>query len=391
MSDAWQYVIAMKSLPSEYRALRTLAAEVSSATTPLIQLWDRAPSPDVEEEGEELDAGQAELALVEQQTVWEEAAGDRVWRRFRGGLFPKTRPGWPVARRFLLDGEWLEDPDSLSVVIGHARARDLDVVPVTGLVRSAEYQDVVSKLASPDRGGLVVRLVRADFTAGPRSLDDKLSTVLRASGVSTASTDVILDLRSVDNSVRERDEANVEAMLRLLPDLEQWRNVAVIASGAPRQVDAKRFPQNELTPYPRPEWWIWRELRSRLPLVARIPTYGDYGTHHPEKVEAIGGAAGGKKLPRIPQIRYASSDSMLMLRGHDLRGRDDGDQQLREMLDRLKEYGAAASANYSAGDAWLQAAANGEESPGSWPTWKWAGQVHGITHAVTQLASLDGP
>jgi hypothetical protein len=58
---------------------------------------------------------------------------------------------------------------------------------------------------------------------------------------------------------------------------------------------------------------------------------------------------------------------------------------------RLEENGDWQGANFSAGDLWFKRAARGEDGPGNWGTWKWAGQVHLVTHTSQQLANLSGP
>ena len=381
----WQYLVIMKSLPSEYRALRTIAAATRAGITPLIQLWDRAPSAAV---GEGADDTDVDLdngpGFFDQQTIWTNGSAERVWHRLIGGLFPKTLENWPRERRVLLDGEWLDESGSMRSVLANARVFGMDVVPVTGLDRAPDYQAVVAEMASPERGGLVLRLRGPDFRRAIPVFRERIHDVLTTLGASIATTDVVLDLGAIDPGFREGAELNVESMVRFLPSAEQWRNVAVVASGSPEQVSAKRFATDDLTPYARPEWWLWQELRSRAQVVTRVPVYGDYGTIHPGRIEPLGEP---KSLPRIPQIRYASGDRMLMLRGHDLRGEGDGTRQIADMLDRAKEFGAWAGSQHCAGCERLQGAATGTDSPGDWGTWKWISQVHLLTHTSAQLAN----
>lgn len=113
------------------------------------------------------------------------------------------------------------------------------------------------------------------------------------------------------------------------------------------QPSGKRYGWDGRVPVP--------EDRGRRP-DSRLPVYGDYGVIHPDRVEPIGEP---RSLPRIPKIRYASGDEMLMIRGHDLRSGDDG--QLGVLLSLLKENGAWPGPNFSDGDdAWFDPAARGE-------------------------------
>jgi hypothetical protein len=384
--EPWRYVVAMKSLPSEYRALRTLAPEVRSLITPLVQLWDRQPTETVEEEGE---GGPEEWiqepGLFDQSVAWEDLSADRIWKRLREGLFPKTMSQWPVEQPLLADGEWLEDAESFRTVIERARALGMRVTPVTGLDRTREYQSAVATVTSAERGGVTIRLRPADFLRGEVHVAQELLRLVGALGGMPQTTDLLIDLKSISHAARELEERNVEAVIGMLPTLGHWRNLGLLASGAPRRVDATEFPLDDATPYSRPEWWVWLQLRERAVRLGRLPVYGDYATMHPDPIESIGK---GVIFQRIPQLRYAFGDSILMTRGHDLRRDSDGTSQIRKLLHRIDEYGAWRGPDFSAGDEWLAEAALGRRSPGLWGTWKWAGQVHYLTHVIRQLANL---
>jgi hypothetical protein len=248
------------------------------------------------------------------------------------------------------------------------------------------YGQAIVDAAVPDRGGLVVRLRPSDFVGGRTALQERLDTLLAPTKLGPAGVDLVMDLGCLDEGFLERDELNAESMVRALPYLDDWRNLAIIGSGTPKQVTESRFKRDEITPYRRLEWLLWKELLARRAHIGRLPIYGDYGVIHPDRVEPIGEP---KSLPRIPKIIYASRDEMLMIRGHDLRPAGD-DGQLGVLLDLLKRNNAWPGPDFSAGDAWFERAARGVETPGDWGTWKWAGQVHLLTHTSQQLARLLG-
>lgn len=385
MTSTWRHLVVMKSLPAEYRALRSLRPEIANGVTPLIQLWDRTPTPGVEEGEPDQDEVEApEFGLFDQQSMWEDGQAQPVWKRLRNGLFTKTRGNWDKGQAILLDGEWLDDPEAVTTVIANCRAAGMLVVPVTGLSRTAAYEQAIVTSSSDDRGGLVVRLRPADFVAGPVALRERLDTLLEPMQLRPGGVDVVLDLGCLDDALLERDELNAESMIRGLPYQGDWRNLAIVGSGTPKEVTESRFKRDEVTPYRRLEWLMWLELIARRTHLGRLPVYGDYGVIHPDRVEPIGEP---KSLPRIPKIPYASGDEMLMVRGHDLRSGEDG--QLRVLLDLLKENGAWPGPDFSEGDAWFDRAARGVATSGDWGTWKWAGQVHLLTHTSQQLANLS--
>ena len=387
MTTTWRQLIVMKSLPAEYRALRSLSPEDAKAVTPLIQLWDRKPTAGVEEgeqDPDEFESGEA--GFFDQQPIWADGQAQPVWKRLRNGLFTKTRGSWGKEQAILLDGEWLDDPDAFTTIIANCRAAGMQVVPVTGLDRSTAYERVVVDAAASDRGGLVVRLRPSDFVGGSTALHEGLDALLAPVKLGPAGVDLLIDLGCLNDAFLERDERNAESMVRALPYLDDWRNLAIIGSGTPREVTESRFKRDEITPYRRLEWLLWKELLARRTHIGRLPIYGDYGVIHPDRVEPIGEP---KSLPRIPKISYASGDEMLMIRGHDLRSAGD-DGQFGVLLDLLKENGAWPGPEFSEGDAWFERAARGVDTPGDWGTWKWAGQVHLLTHTSQQLASLLG-
>lgn len=337
MTATWRQLVVMKSLPAEYRALRYLRSDVAKAVTPLIQLWDRKPTASVDEGDLDPDENEpGDVGFFDQQPIWADGQAQPVWKRLRNGLFTKTRGSWDKQQAILLDGEWLEDPEAFTTIVANCRAAGIPVIPVTGLDRTVPYGQAIVDLTASDRGGLVVRLRTSDFGGGTTALRERLDTLLAPVKLRPAGVDLVLDLGCLDEAVLERDELNAESMIRALPYLDDWRNLAIIGSGTPKQVTESRFKRDEITPYRRLEWLLWKELLARRAHIGRLPIYGDYGVIHPDQVEPIGEP---KSLPRIPKIIYASRDEMLMIRGHDLRPAGD-DGQLGVLLDLLKKNNA---------------------------------------------------
>lgn len=387
MTATWRQLVVMKSLPAEYRALRGLRPDIAKAVTPLVQLWDRKPTAAVEEgdqERDEIEPGDS--GFFDQQPIWEDGQGQPVWQRLRNGLFTKARGSWDKEQAVLLDGEWLEDATAFTTVVTNCRADGMRVIPVTGLDRTLAYGHAIIDAAAADRGGLAVGLRPSDFLGGRTVLQERLDTLLAPMKLRPRWVDLVMDLGCLDEAFLERDELNAESMVRALPYLDDWRNLAIVGSGTPKEVKESRFKRDEITPFRRLEWLLWKELLSRHAHIGRIPTYGDYGVIHPDQVEPIGEP---KSLPRIPKIIYAARDELLMIRGHDLRHAGD-DGQFRVLLDLLKKNDSWPGPNFSSGDAWFERAARGVDRPSDWGTWKWAGQIHLLTHTSQQLANLLG-
>ncbi len=389
MAEQWEYLSIVKGLQAEYGALVDLNPDIAAHVTPLIQLWARKPK---EEEGsaepdDNSDLEATEQARPQQEPMWDEGVVGIVWGRLNRQLLAHVKRKWPADAPVILDGEWLEDPESYRTILSNCRTVHRRPLPVTGLARDEGYQAVVASSVAIDAGGLVLRLGRNDFRSPePETLSERIESFLSRFGLKPSKVDLVLDLRFVSFLHRERDEIFAESMIRSLPHLEQWRNLALVGSGMPR--DGRGFRTNDVTPFWRNEWWVWLELRRRIASLGlqRLPVFGDYGVINPEQVEVPTGDS--RPLSRIPQVRYTVGDNCLMIRGLDLRDTDPA--HLKPLFQQLLDGRDWCGATYSKGDGWIARVAAGSPNPGTWSTWKRNGQSHHWTYVSQQLASQPG-
>jgi hypothetical protein len=380
LNEPWRYLAVLKGLEAEYRALAWLSIDNAASVTPLIQLWHKAPKP----EGGDAAGDSDDQARGDQVELFGRQRGEAVWRRLSRQLLANVRETWPHGRPLALDGEWLEDAEAFETVLDSCRMSGRPPLPVTGLHRTAEYSEVVDRTIRKDGAGAVLRLGRSDFRND--SADDLRHTVdewLASRELLPGSVDVVLDLRAIQSPFRERDEYFLKSMLRLLPHVEEWRNLAFAGSGMPE--NARSFGRDDITPFARSEWWVWLALRQRGRDIPRLPVFGDYGVIHPERVEAIGNP---KVTVRIPAVLYTSNDDCLMVRGKDLnRGWTIDD--VRHLFRRLIDGPDWCDRGYSKGDEWISDVVSGKtETAGGWMSWRRAGSCHHWTYVSRQLASL---
>ncbi len=374
MSDTWTYLCILKSLQAEYAALADLDPAAASGLTPLIQLWDRgAASDDADPEADDVEPPDT----GGQQLIWGEPSGEVVWRRLKKQLLDRIT-GWPASIPLLLDGGWLEGAAGFENVMANCRAFGQVVLPVTGTVRPDAYQAAVTRFVQPT--GAVLRLGRPDFEVDRETLRARVDDLLARLGLQPQAVDVVLDLRVLAQPYRERDEVFAESMLRTLPYLDRWRNLAIAGSGMP--ANAGGFNRDDITPRNRVEWWVWQELRRRAATIGRVPVFGDYGVIHPERVEQ---RTESRRLPRIPAITYTTRDDFLMVRGIDLNSGDP--QVVRALFQRFMDVPEWCGPTFSAGDAWIAKAAAGEINLGNWTSWKRAGENHHLTYISRLLAT----
>jgi hypothetical protein len=380
LSESWQYLSVLKGLEAEYRALGWLSADDSAVVTPLIQLWHKVPKSETGEGA----AAANDAPGPSQSELFGRQRGEIVWQRLEKQLLRSINRTWLPDRPILLDGDWLEDAEAFDTVLANCRMAARRPLPVTGLDRPPDYASVVARAVQADAGGVVLRLTRNDFrtrTAG--ELEAAIDAWAASLGLSPSEVDVVLDLRVVQSLFRERDERFVESMLGTLPHIGDWRNLALVGSGMP--ANAKSFQRNDITPFARPEWWVWLALRQLANEFARLPIFGDYGVIHPDRVEAIGNP---KINVRIPAVMYTSHDDCLMVRGKDLnRGWTVAD--VGRLFRRLMDGPDWCDRDFSKGDAWIADVESGQtETAGGWMSWKRAGQCHHWTYVSRQLANL---
>ena len=370
MNSNWKYLSIVKGREGEYRGLLDLDPEVLADITPLINLQPGEPK---EDEADPVAGG-----------FWPSDEGTKVAGSLNDVLLSDIHARWPSGHPLLLDGLWLKDPASIGTVIDSARAAGFVPLPVTGLDRADTYQDLVAQAIRLDRQGTVLRLGRADFRPVRDDLADRVPALLERLGLKPAEVDLIIDLGEIDRLRWESDELTFEAMCEAALSVGDWRNFAVAGSSQPGKNHPK-FIDNGIELFPRLEQWIYQKAQMRG-CITRLPIFGDYGTSHPEPIEAMP----SKNIQIIPQLRYATADGWLMVRG--LNTTDNGWEHLQALCQKLTERPEWCKGSFSEGDRWIERVANGElvkgkPIKGNYTTWKEVSQAHHLAFVSRQLAS----
>lgn len=365
MAMPWSYVTIMKGREAEYGALALLDQKTSDEVTPMIQLWP----------GQSSNGGETEQ-------MWPDNGGDKVARDLITNLLARIKDRWPEDRPVLLDGEWLANGAAYTQVLDAVRGAGRRPLPVTGLERPDDYQQVVAQAVAQDGQGCVLRLGRDDFTDG---FAGRLDARVAKLGLTPDQIDIVLDLREIEQRYLVRDEILVTNVIRSLPHLEDWRNLALAGSSAPARVKVDDYPLDSITPYPRLEWWLWQMVRKRGEAIGRLLIYGDYGASHPDRVEE---SSSPGSLPRIPQIRYTGENETLLLRGQDLKKDETDPDQFRRLLGKLIADKARWSGDdYSWAERWIIEVARGGANLSIAMIWHRVWTVHHWTFVIQQLAS----
>jgi len=218
---------------------------------------------------------------------------------------------------------------------------------------------------------------------GIRSSGSVGANFIEANKLDIKNTDLLVDLRIIDQNTNAEDIAN---QLTQLPDLQKWRSF--IVSGGVFPKDLTDFAAGEVHPLDRLDWKLWNNIRkTKLP---RMPFFSDYTIQHPfyERVDAIGSAS----------IRYTADDKWWIFRGkipglinRKTKEKGPGREQYIGHAQTLVKRNFYKKRDYSFGDAEIaRIAAPDNKKPGSPATWLTIGINHHITLSARQTSNLAG-
>lgn len=360
MFDQKNYVPVLKGRAGEYGALQAMSPDVKARLTPIIEVppipWD----------------------FKEEQPA--KTIDEHLWRVSR-----KIHRCWGDKRALFLDFRWIPDSERMSdethpmkYVFDTARQTGLQLVPVIGLGRGDDSELACCEVITQDERGACLRLQREDFAES--DLEVQVGALLTTLRVSTADTDLILDLRALNATERGTPIEAVLTLIRSVPLIKQWRSFAMIATGFPENLVG--LPQSDFSLIPRPEWTLWRNVITRARSLPRLPAFGDYAIAHPQPSEVD---------PRIMRpsasIRYTTSDTWLILKGRNLR--DYGFEEFHEVSRQLIRRSEYSGPEFSWGDRFIQGCAYRRTGTGNLTTWRKVGTSHHLAFVTGQLATVS--
>jgi hypothetical protein len=290
-----------------------------------------------------------------------------------------------------------------ALLLDEARIRNLALVPVTGLRRSAAHQLAVADAASIDGRGVCLRLQLPDFTDLERlpervlALTDQLGTVPEAA-------DVLVDLGRVAAESSRVLTVAARAVLMPLRRAAQWRALAVAAAGgasgpSPDHASGPARATGDVERVPRTEWLLWRTLAADAPALG----FGDYAGPS-DGADDDGGAAGAER--RAPWLGYARDAEWLVVRAAEPGDAPPRDGPPRDapprdaplappamLAERPEFYGDA----HGAGDARSAASVAPATGPAAAPggpdarlaDWRAAAVTHHLTVTVEGIARVE--
>jgi hypothetical protein len=260
----------------------------------------------------------------------------------------------------------------LLLLANHARSLGLQMIPVTGMLRSAEYQTAIANVITIDKRGVCVRLT-VDDVEGNR-FEQELRELLLRFHLQPAHVHLLIDSELIDNT-----DLSIARLSILLPELSKWRTFTVASGAFPPDLSNLEVGTHEVR---RSDWLAWKRevVSSRL---ARAPTYGDYATRHPVFMEPP------PKARVSASIRYTADEHWVVMRGEWVnRPGGPGFKQYPANAMLLRERSEFCGDAFSAGDHYIAQMNLHSPHTGNATTWVEASVNHHLTFTVRQIAKL---
>lgn len=170
------------------------------------------------------------------------------------------------------------------------------LIPVTGLMRHANYETAVRTVMRPAQSGVCLRLTREDVQRV--SLRPEIDRFLARIGLTPTDVHLLVDYKLIS----EDSLPNIAELCIRLPYLNKWRSFIIAAGSFPKDVSSNGMKADGEHILPRLEWRLWRDQVVAVNNLPRHPSFGDYGTYHPIYIEPP------RNITPSANIRYASVD-----------------------------------------------------------------------------------
>jgi len=373
MFNTNHYVPILRWKAGERVALREVRAEDRKRITPLIEI----PKKIFEEKNSDRDLTDGRESLFEKIAVQPDP--EQV-------LFKAAKAvleAWQYSPFFLdlwhIDGHIPQiqgKKHPLTSIAEECRKLKLSLIPVTGLHRRHEYQSASLQVAADDGRGACIR-VTADDVLQPTFSTALLSQIKRLA-LKISDVHLLLDAQDFDSN-----KPDLEALLKRIPKLDDWRTLTVASGGFPEDLGKLERGRNKID---RHDWLAWKQLVLNPNGLSRKPAFSDYTIQfgrYQEPPDFSNPTA---------SIRYTLSDQWLVMKGEPLRN-EDGPKfaQYPASATLLRESKEYYGPEFSYGDKYISTINIDGPLTGTPTTWLQAGINHHLTVVSRQIASLPSP
>lgn len=349
------YVPCLRFKQGEYQALQSLTADAVAKITPLIE---------VAEMGYDFETGTTKKTIDKHL----EPFGKRLAEKWGRPCFVDLVQLNPASR--MASGR-----HPVEFIFADLRTRRLPVVPVTGLGRDAAYQGEIARAMAQNQRGICLRLQIGE--AAKPNLRNELDAWIGTMAPPNQ-CDLILDLGAPNFTPLEGFSKVVEALIRRLPYLPNWRTFTLLGTAfPPSMAEIKASPVS----LPRNEWLLYQRVAGSLMRAGvRVPAFGDYCISYPNTLPLD-----MRLLKPSATIRYTTPSAWFIVKGPNVR--DNQFEQYRNHCRTVMRSPVYAGTTFSAGDKYISDCARGNASTGNLTTWRRVGTNHHLELVARAVAS----
>lgn len=184
-------------------------------------------------------------------------------------------------------------------VVDSAISLGLKIIPVISNLDNIDFYKMIVAKKDNFRYGYLLRI----FNVNAESIDQIISDIFNVCNVCDMKPSILLDFYMVDSKISPQSYSNIACNIYNKLKIEQFDNIIFAASSFP--VTLTGFESNSITPLPRHEWVIYKNIRKNIKDIA----FGDYCADDPLDLDYPQGAT------IIPTIRYTLDDYWYIIRG----------------------------------------------------------------------------
>jgi|GEM_PF-4501340 hypothetical protein len=297
-------------------------------------------------------------------------------------LAKNLRKAWQWSAPCAVDfSHFWKSEDVIVALYDAMREQNLTIIPVVRPAQSGPFQQLMLRFAREMSRGLCLRLpVRQEG-----SPFQELATMRATLAVDPGELDLVLDMGPCTELPPWLLSQGIAGFISSLADLPRYRSFTLASTSAPKSM--AEYARGSINLVPRREWELWQAICEQPGLV-RCPDFGDYTAVHPEDV-----VFDPEKMRLGGKIRYTTAGHWLFVKGGAISGKGDtkglGFEQFRVLSRRLMTRPEYRGADFSWGDAFIQACADGTGPLGNLKTWVSVAVNQHVTFVVRQLATPD--
>lgn len=357
MTTHKHYVPILKGKEAEFSSLGTLSSSDKQGLTPLIEIpptpWDFNTDTYSKEPSAHLNS-----------------------------VVDKINKNWgtqdPIFIELLLmDPEILNTGmHSIQETFDLLRQYGVQSIPVTGLSRSADYQQAVQGILRTDTHGLCLRVQARDVSG---NIGNDVQSLLRRLSIHESEVDLVVDLGYMLPAQMATLSLSIPPVFNEIGQIGSWRTVTLCGGSFPESMAS--FDQDSVTKIPRTEWKIWTNIVQTNALL-RLPWFGDYPIANPELMDEID----PRLMKMSVNLRYTLDKEWLVLKARN--ARNFGFDQFLDLCKKLRSMPEYYGPAFSWGDDYINRGANGTATSGNPTTWRKVGVTHHLAVVIDQMAGL---